>query len=80
MLQLVHGLVLTAACTLQNVINQFTQLGQDVRVSYFGNVNVGTDVSLSTLRTLFHGVCTLSLYPSCCCYSCSQDAVSGQAI
>ena len=41
---------------MQNVINQFAQLGADRRVSFFGNVNVGQDVPLSFLRSGFDGV------------------------
>ncbi|KAK9802025.1 hypothetical protein WJX73_003027 [Symbiochloris irregularis] len=40
----------------KNVINQYTQIGLDSRVSYFGNVTVGTDVQLSRLRRLYHAV------------------------
>lgn len=44
-------------CVLtQNVINQFTAMGGDPRVSYFGNVTLGRDVSLRELRDLYHGV------------------------
>lgn len=42
---------------MQNVINQFSQLGEDRRVSYFGNVNVGQDIPLSSLRSIFDAVC-----------------------
>ena len=41
---------------MQNVINQFAQLGGDSRVSFFGNVTVGQDVPLSLLRSEFDGV------------------------
>lgn len=36
--------------------NQFNQTCVDPRVSYFGNVNVGTDVTLAELRQLYHTV------------------------
>jgi len=38
------------------VINQFTSLGRDPRVSFFGGVTLGKHVSLQDLRTLYHGV------------------------
>jgi len=41
---------------LQKVINQFAQLGEDPRVTFFGNVKAGQDVTLSELRALFDGV------------------------
>lgn len=41
---------------MQKVINQFAQLGVDPRVSFFGNVHAGQDVTLSDLRALFNGV------------------------
>jgi hypothetical protein len=43
-------------CLLQKVINQFAQLGEDPRVTFFGNVKAGQDVTLSELRALFEGV------------------------
>ena len=44
---------------MQNVINQFTRLGQDARVSFLGNVTVGADISLASLRQHYNGVCHL---------------------
>ena len=41
---------------LQNVVNQFTAVGQDPRATFFGNVALGRDVSLQELRSLYHGV------------------------
>ena len=32
---------------VQNVINQFTAIGSDPRVSFYGNVTLGRDVSLA---------------------------------
>ena len=43
------------AC-VQNVINQFTKLAQDPRVSFLGNVTVGRDISLAALRRQYTGV------------------------
>ena len=40
----------------QNVINQFTELGRDPRVRFMGNVRAGTDVPLSSLRTMYSAV------------------------
>lgn len=37
----------------QNVINQFSRIAQDPRVSYFGHVCVGKDVSVDELRQLY---------------------------
>ena len=41
---------------LQNVINQFSRTGMDPAVSFYGNVHVGKDLSLSRLRSLHHAV------------------------
>ncbi len=40
----------------QNVINQFTQLAQDGRVGFLGNVRVGRDISLEDLRARYNAV------------------------
>lgn len=40
----------------QNVINQFTSLAGDPRLSFLGNVRVGQDVGLSELRALYNAV------------------------
>lgn len=40
----------------KNVINQFTQLAQDPRISFFGNVRVGRDLSLDELRSYYNAV------------------------
>lgn len=44
---------LYAADPLQNVINQFTRIAQDPRVSFFGNVCVGKDVTVEELRRIY---------------------------
>ena len=41
---------------MQNVINQFTKLAQDPRLSFLGNVTVGRDISLAALRQHYDGV------------------------
>lgn len=41
---------------VQNVVNQFSQLGRDPRTTYFGNVCVGRDVSVDELRRMYHAV------------------------
>ncbi len=41
---------------VQNVINQFTKLAQDPRLSFLGNVTVGRDISLPALRLHYNGV------------------------
>jgi len=41
---------------VQNVINQFTRLAQDPRVSFLGNVTLGRDISLAALRQHYNGV------------------------
>jgi hypothetical protein len=41
---------------LQNVINQFTQLAQDPRLAFLGNVRVGQDLSLAELRAHYNAV------------------------
>ncbi|MCL7050741.1 hypothetical protein MKW94_011860 [Papaver nudicaule] len=38
------------------VINQFSRVGLDERCSFFGNVNLGTSVSLSELREMYNVV------------------------
>lgn len=40
----------------KNVINQYSELIQDPRCSFFGHVNVGTDVSVDELRKLHNAV------------------------
>ncbi|CAL5228332.1 g11441 [Coccomyxa viridis] len=40
----------------KNVINQFTKLAQDPRLSFLGNVTVGRDISLPALRLHYNGV------------------------
>lgn len=40
----------------QNVINQFTSLASDPRLSFLGNVRVGRDVGLSELRPFYNAV------------------------
>ncbi|KXZ43745.1 hypothetical protein GPECTOR_81g194 [Gonium pectorale] len=40
----------------KNVINQFSAVAGDPRVSFFGNVRVGVDVQLEELRALHHAV------------------------
>jgi len=44
---------LYAANPLQNVINQFTRIAQDPRVSFLGNVCVGKDVTVEELRRIY---------------------------
>lgn len=38
---------------LQNVINQFSRVAENDRFSFFGNVTLGSSVSLSELRELY---------------------------
>ena len=40
----------------QNVINQFTRLGEDPRLTFLGNVSVGKDIPLERLRQHYHAV------------------------
>ncbi|CAL8471382.1 g10924 [Coccomyxa elongata] len=40
----------------KNVINQFTRIGQDERVQFLGNVNVGQDIQLRDLRQYYSAV------------------------
>ena len=47
---------------VQNVINQFTRLAQDPRVSLLGNVTVGRDISLAALRRYYDGVRYLKMF------------------
>ncbi|KAK3560025.1 hypothetical protein QTP86_033817 [Hemibagrus guttatus] len=41
---------------VKNVINTFTQTAQHERCSFFGNVNIGTDVSVEELKKAYHAV------------------------
>ena len=41
---------------LQNVIHQFTQVAQDPRTTFLGNVHVGRDVTVDQLRAHYHAV------------------------
>ncbi|XP_036427990.1 NADPH:adrenodoxin oxidoreductase, mitochondrial [Colossoma macropomum] len=41
---------------VKNVINTFTQTAQHERCYFYGNVNVGTDVSVEELRKAYHAV------------------------
>jgi len=47
---------------VQNVINQFTRLAQDPRVSFLGNVTLGRDISLAALRQHYNGVRHFNLH------------------
>ena len=38
------------------MINQFTQLAQDPRLAFLGNVRVGQDLSLAELRAHYNAV------------------------
>lgn len=44
----------------QNVINTFTQTAQHERCSFYGNVNVGKDVTIEELRQAYHAVVLVS--------------------
>ncbi|KAK7135087.1 hypothetical protein R3I93_018252 [Phoxinus phoxinus] len=41
---------------VKNVINTFTQTAQHERCSFYGNVNVGKDVTIEELRRAYHAV------------------------
>ncbi|XP_056126637.1 NADPH:adrenodoxin oxidoreductase, mitochondrial [Rhinichthys klamathensis goyatoka] len=41
---------------VKNVINTFTQTAQHERCSFYGNVNVGKDVTIEELRQAYHAV------------------------
>ena len=51
----IHALMPTITY-VQNVINQFTAIGSDPRVSFYGNVTLGRDVSLAELRRMYRAV------------------------
>ena len=55
------------ACFSQNVINSFTKVALNERTRFIGNINIGTDVTLSELRDSYHGVVL--------CYGSSQDSL-----
>ncbi|XP_029312999.1 NADPH:adrenodoxin oxidoreductase, mitochondrial isoform X2 [Cottoperca gobio] len=50
---------------VKNVINTFTQTAKHSRCSFFGNVNVGKDVSVAELQEAYHAVVLLSPDLSC---------------
>ncbi|XP_061912257.1 NADPH:adrenodoxin oxidoreductase, mitochondrial isoform X1 [Entelurus aequoreus] len=41
---------------VKNVINTFTQTGKNARCSFYGNVNIGKDVSVKELQQAYHAV------------------------
>lgn len=45
----------------QNVINTFTQVAKNERFSFFGNVSVGSDVTVERLRKTYSAVVLVSL-------------------
>ena len=47
----------------QNVTNQFSRVGEDPRLRFFGNVRVGSDIGLAELRKAHHAVRARH----CCC-------------
>lgn len=51
---------------LQNVLNQFTEVLQDSRCHFFGNVTVGRDVGLPLLHSLYHAVIDHSISVPVC--------------
>ncbi|XP_023226420.1 NADPH:adrenodoxin oxidoreductase, mitochondrial-like isoform X1 [Centruroides sculpturatus] len=50
---------------VKNVINTFTKTAANERFSFFGNVNVGKDITLSDLRSAYHAVIM--------CYGAEKD-------
>ncbi|XP_070783113.1 NADPH:adrenodoxin oxidoreductase, mitochondrial isoform X2 [Enoplosus armatus] len=46
----------TAQHLIKNVINTFTQTAKHSRCSFYGNVNVGRDVSIEELQQAYHAV------------------------
>ncbi|XP_067345121.1 NADPH:adrenodoxin oxidoreductase, mitochondrial isoform X2 [Channa argus] len=50
---------------VKNVINTFTQTAKHSRCSFYGNVNVGKDISVEELRQAYHAVVLLSPDLSC---------------
>ena len=58
-----------SSLVVQNVINQFTQLAQDGRVGFLGNVRVGKDLSLEELRARYNAVVL--------CYGAESDRPLG---
>ncbi len=69
--------MLTLMHAAQNVINQFTRLGQDPRVRFLGNVAVNADISLQELRRHYHAVrccpsfAQLSQHTACIPHACT---------
>lgn len=50
---------------LQNVIKSFTNTALNQRVTFYGNIGVGSDLSLKELRDAYHGIVL--------CYGASED-------
>ncbi|XP_020774889.1 NADPH:adrenodoxin oxidoreductase, mitochondrial isoform X2 [Boleophthalmus pectinirostris] len=46
----------TAQHLIKNVINTFTQTAKQSRCAFYGNVNVGKDISMEELRQAYHAV------------------------
>ena len=65
---------------MQNVINQFTKLAQDPRISFLGNVTVGRDISLATLRRHYNGVRRFFSSPPACVLQAGQRQIAGVGI
>ena len=51
----------------QNVEHQFTEVARDPRVTFLGNVRMGTDLQLADLRRLYSGVIATAQLPHCRC-------------
>ena len=52
---------------VKNVINTFTSIAKNERLNFFGNVTVGSDITLKDLRDAYNVVvlvCTNIVFPS----------------
>jgi hypothetical protein len=70
--ELLTGLRLHPPYPLQNVTNHFTRIAQDPRVNIFGNVNVGSDVTVDEIRKLYNAVSARNLF-------CGRQAAGSQS-
>lgn len=57
----------------QNVEHQFTEVARDPRVTFLGNVRMGTDLQLADLQRLYSGVTATAQFRHCRCPAHKQS-------
>lgn len=63
----------------QNVINTFTQTAKQSNCSFYGNVNVGKDVSVEELKQAYHAVVLVGMWKYMTKSKLSSSSVCAQA-